>query len=128
MEPQVVAQIRYKVFEHTVDGVIAVRFAPFGLTAYGDTEVEAVGNFKRLYHRFINGYRRHGRLEEVLNRSGVEWQWKEDYTGEYGESQQPDVPPRAVPASGSIDAIGVHPTAWRQKREDLTTLDFAVAA
>ncbi len=79
MKSQVVVNIKCRVQVHSEDKVFAMRFSPLGLTAYGDDEEEAMSNFKQLFNRFIRTYREKGKLEQILNRSGVEWWWIDQY-------------------------------------------------
>ena len=122
MEPSVVVEIKYKVFEHATDGVISVRFAPFGLTAYGDTKEEAVDEFKKLVNRFITAYREKGNLEEMLSRSAVEWSWEKDYTREYEHTEAKS---SAAKILGMID---VYQKEWHQKPVGSPEREFAIAA
>ena len=78
-ERQVVVNIRCTIQTHKDDGVFAARFPQLGLSAFGNTEEEAIESSKRLFNRFINTYRSAGRLDEVLNLAGVEWHWREEY-------------------------------------------------
>ena len=78
-ERQVVVNIGCIIQHHSEDNVFAARFKQLGLTGYGDTEEEAVDSFKRLFNRFVRIHRTSGKLEEVLNRSQVEWHWRDQY-------------------------------------------------
>ena len=126
MEPSVVVEIKCKVFEHANDGVIAVRFAPFGLTAYGNTKEEAIDEFKKLLNRFITAYREKGNLEEVLGRSAVKWAWEKDYTREYEHTgAQSSVP---TPAAKPLGMIDVYQREWLERLVGSPEREFAVAA
>ena len=61
----------------------AVRIPGMGLTGYGDTEGAAWQAFKELFSVAIKFYRERGQLEQEMNDAGVEWQWADDYDGEY---------------------------------------------
>ena len=61
----------------------AVRIPGMGLTGYGNTESAAWQAFKELFSVAIWFYRERGRVEQELNDAGVEWQWADDYEGEY---------------------------------------------
>ena len=130
MEPEVVVRIKCNVFEHDGDGVVSVRFAPFGLTAYGDTEEEAVTEFKKLFNRFITAYRQKGILENVLTRSAVDWSWKMEYKGEWGEHEdtEPDDPGNAALGIEILSAMDMYQKAWQKKGHDVFVRDFAIAA
>ncbi len=129
MEPQVVVNIKCNVFEHVNDGVVSVRFAPFGLTAYGDTEDEAVGEFKKLFNRFITAYREKGRLEDVLNRSAVEWWWEKDYPKHMGDYEHTGSESSvSATAAERMAVMNDYQMAWQQRPTDVLIRDFAVAA
>ena len=76
-ERQVVVHTICTIERHREDNVFAARLRQLGLTAYGDTEEEAVAGCEKLLQRFVNAYQGNGKLEEVLNRSGVEWHWRD---------------------------------------------------
>ena len=79
MDSQIVVNVKCLVQVHSEDKVLAMRFPPLGLTAYGDDEEEAMSSFKRLFNRFIRTYREKGRIEQILSKSGVEWWWIDEY-------------------------------------------------
>ena len=131
MEPSVVVSIKCSVFKHVNDGVIAVRFAPFGLTAYGDTEEESFGEFKKLFNRFITGYRNKGKLADVLTRSAVDWHWERDHRTEQGDYEHTDSESSAsaaLVAERVATMKGSYGTAWKIMDVDIDDRDFAVAA
>ena len=70
----VVFQCAPSLEQHRADGIIAARFRPLGLTAYGNEPGEAITALRSLGERFIRAHRGNGTLERVLNRSGVRWQ------------------------------------------------------
>ena len=76
---QVVINTKCTIQRHRQDNVFSARLRQLGLTAYGDTEEEAVDDCKKLLSRFVNAYQGNGKLEEVLNRSGVEWHWRDQH-------------------------------------------------
>ena len=78
-ERQVVVNVRCVTQQHKDDGVFAARFPQLGLSAFGETEEEAIENSKRLFNRFINTYRSVGKLHEVLDSAEVEWHWRDEY-------------------------------------------------
>ena len=126
MESQVVVIVRYSVHVHSVDKVTAVRFRPLGLTAYGDTEEEAMGNFKELFNRFIRAYREKGKLEQVLNLSGVEWWWREEYPEDRSELEGANV----APSQRWSDLQAVFQHSWEALAQANETPErhFALAA
>ncbi len=75
----VVTGIRLDFYYHVEKQLVAARFAKLGLTAYGSTEASASYAFKKLFNTFVHVLRNKGRIEERLNRAGVEWYWAEDY-------------------------------------------------
>ena len=121
-ERQVVVNIQYLVEEHSEDKVIAVRFPALGLTAYGETENEAVHDLKQLFNKFVHTYRNAGLLEEVLNRAGVEWWWRGQYPADRPEVEDTNV---SGPTPASLRVI--HQKAWHPI-DNKSGRDSAVAA
>ena len=64
---------------HRQGDIVAARFEPLGLTAYGDTDDEAIEALKGLFNKFVAVSREEGRLEQRLLHSGVEWYWEDEY-------------------------------------------------
>ena len=126
MEPQVVVNVRHLVYKHSQDEVFSVRCAALGLSAYGDSENEAVDNFKQLFNRFISTYREKGRLQEVLDKSAVEWWWRDDYPADRSPFED-----TGVLSLGALnlkpELLTGQPLAWKMLGEEQTR-DFAIAA
>lgn len=126
MEPQVVVNIKHRVYKHSKDEVLSVRCAALGLTAYGDSEAEAVGNFKQLFNRFINTYREKGRLKEVLNQSGVEWWWRNDYPADHPTFEETNSSAHGT-SKCRLELLAMRQQEWEKLNEEQTR-DFAIAA
>ena len=60
--------------EEIDNDVVAIRIRELGLTGYGNTIGEAMGDCRNLFERFASAYHEKGKLAEVLNSSGVRWQ------------------------------------------------------
>lgn len=72
------------VLQSNTDGRFSVVVPALGISGHGGTEEEAHQSARRVFGRFINGHRRAGQLESVLDRTGVEWSWVQDDTAPTG--------------------------------------------
>ena len=115
-ERQVVVNVRCVIQQHKDDGVFAARFPQLGLSAFGETEDEAIVSSKRLFNRFINTYRSVGKLEEVLNSANVEWYWLDEYPGDRPAFE--DTNKLFEP----VNAVGIDPTAFIDFPDNPATL------
>ena len=75
----VVVLEKASVLSHSESNLFAARFENLGLTAYGQTESEAVLELKKLFNKFVRTYREAGQLECRLDQTGVEWYWADEY-------------------------------------------------
>ena len=66
------------VLKSNTDNRFAVVVPALGISGHGGTEEEAHQSAKKVFGRFINGHRRAGQLEWVLDRTGVDWSWVQD--------------------------------------------------
>ena len=80
-EERVIVDVAPEVFLHE-EGMYAARIQPLGLTAYADSEQDAVAKLKVLFGALIATLRKAGILEECLNASGLEWCWEDGFVGE----------------------------------------------
>ena len=55
------------------------RLEGYGLTAYGETEKEAISIAEAMFAGEIRVHRRLGNLELWLNKLGVDWDWDDNY-------------------------------------------------
>lgn len=80
---KVVVRFTPELYEYQDRSRFAARIEGLGLTSYGLSPEEAVVGLDSIFRAFIDGHRETGRLEEVLNGSGVEWYWLDQYSGRY---------------------------------------------
>ena len=85
----------------------AARIRGLGITAYGDSKEGALARMEKMFRSFVNWHREHGDLEEVLNRSGLEWAWEENYAGAVPVK---DVSVCEAPVNGVVPTA--HPLLW----------------
>ena len=78
-DKMVVVLTPMRFYRHRNGDVFAARFKALGLTAYGYSQDESIAACKKLFNKFIHGHRERGTLVELLNRSGVEWYWEDEY-------------------------------------------------
>ena len=78
---RVVALVPVVSLAHTVERMFAARIRELGLTAYGDTEEEAVEKVKRMFATYVYAHRKQGTLENCLEHSGLQWWWEKNYPG-----------------------------------------------
>lgn len=71
----VTINIKQSLTKHTKDNLYISRYNVFGLTAYGKTPKESSDNCDKLMNRFVNTYKEYNKLEDVLNRAKVEWNY-----------------------------------------------------
>lgn len=71
-----------ELLKHRSKECYAARIRPLGLTAYGSTSEDAMGRVEELLASFVVWYRLEGLLEGILDRSGIEWYWEDEYEGE----------------------------------------------
>ena len=110
---KVVVVLDLKFYEKATPTSVAARFENLGLTAYGSDREEAESNLRRLFDQLINYYRNRGRLEQYLNRRGVEWAPEQDYAGDYDYAVPPNDPPpptqhKSMMTLGRREAITSH--------------------
>ena len=91
---EVVVKTALSIEERGDGRVFAARLKELGLTAYGQSPAEAKSKVKRQFNTLINEYRKLGLLEQRLNRVGVEWRWRDEYSDENApiEETAPDSP------------------------------------
>ena len=104
MERVVVVNIPLKLSIHSDDHVVAARCDALGLTSYGYSRAEATSKFKQLFNRCVHAYREKGKLEDVLNRVGLEWWWESDYPEGRPAYENTNDTTRAWPMKEIIDA------------------------
>ena len=86
---KVVVTFTPDMYEYEERSLFAARIAGLGLTSYGRTGDEAVAGLDSLFRAFVEGHRETGRLEEVLDRSGVVWEWLDSIRASTGMSLCP---------------------------------------
>jgi hypothetical protein len=59
----------------------AARYVNLGLTAYGDSEEEAIANLGKALNTYVRNLAKRGTLTERLARAGVTWYWEHDTPG-----------------------------------------------
>ena len=82
MVRKVVVKFTPLILEHQEKLVYAMCIQELGLTAYGKDPKEARAALENLFHSFITGHRGQDTLEEVLDLSGLEWSWEDQYKDE----------------------------------------------
>ena len=98
MSRKVVVKFSPVMMVHKEEPVYAMCIEKLGLTAYGRNPEEAAIALDNLFHSFITGHRGQDTLEEVLNRSGLEWCPEDQY--------QDTLPYRyAVPIAQPADSV-----------------------
>lgn len=91
---KVVVLLTPSVYCHGESGVHAARFEKLGLSAYGNSEDEAMQTLKRLFNKFVRTYRASGQLEIRLKQANVEWYLASKFEGEYEDTSE-TLPKRA---------------------------------
>lgn len=78
---KVVVIVSPEIRHNEVVGRFTARIVPIGLTGYGDDEDAALAKVKRMFASWVDAHRAKGDLVEWLNRSGLEWDWDDEYDG-----------------------------------------------
>lgn len=78
MERRVVVNVTCRLYFHADRQYFSARCPELGMTAYGNSEEEAIERFKLHFNEAIDAYREQGALRRVLENSGVQWRWKQD--------------------------------------------------
>ena len=121
MERVVVVNLKCVFYVNAVDQLVAARCAELGLSAYGNTKEEATSNFKQLFNRCIHGYREKGKLADVLERSGLDWWWENEYPQDCPDYENTN---HSVP----LRTEAVYVDAWQALVEEEPERALAVAA
>ena len=79
MESKLVVNLTCRLYFYSDRQYFSARCQELGLTSYGETTDEAVDHFKQMFTRAMQTYREQGKLEAVLERSGIEWWQKDEY-------------------------------------------------
>ena len=87
-EDKVVVVLQPTLLRHRTEGIYAARFTELGLTAYGETEHEAMRILKETFRNFVRLYRADGQLHQRLDQAGVQWYKLQDFDGEYEDVTQ----------------------------------------
>lgn len=124
MQSRVVVNLTCRLYYHEDRDYFAARCQELGMSAYGRTQDEAVDNLKHHFNVAIQAYREHGKLEGVLQHSGVAWWWEDDYPDSLPAYEDTGIP--SAPSLGIHVGAGSEHPSRRAKEEDAErVLSFA---
>ena len=124
--PKVVVVMKPDLLIHKEEKLVVARFKPLGLTAYGSTPHEATQALKHAYYLLITHLRKMGNLQSCLEKSGVQWQYENDYLkeGKPYEDTTPKDGSERISAKAKLIARSQLPSQWSEWRPE----DLAMAA
>ena len=125
-EDKVVVLLTPQVLTHQSGQVVAARFRKLGLTAYAETEEEALERLRRMYATFVRHLRESGHLVQRLEQAGVRWYRVTDFEQlgrAYEDLTRPPgqrriVPQAAVPAARGLRDTDARTSQWSVAIDD----------
>ena len=124
MDSRVVVSLTCRLYYHEDRDYFAARCHELGMSAYGKTQDEAVDNLKRHFNVAIRAYREHGKLESILQNSGVAWWWEDDYPDNFPAYEDTGVT-STTPLSVLDGGVHGHGLAGGREGDDERILAFA---